>query len=111
MTFNSSNSPVGSLDLTVGWCSFRDMLFTAAWALHPPLGFIVRGSSRQELPWPKGEERLTFFAWYDAPVNPRSKVIICGLLKKVQKLERSRFAERICWSCVMVLCAMIVWAW
>ncbi|KAL4353556.1 hypothetical protein GQ457_06G027230 [Hibiscus cannabinus] len=45
---------VGSLDPTVGWCSFQDMLFTTAWALHPPLGFIVRGSSRRESPWPKG---------------------------------------------------------
>ncbi|KAL4285421.1 hypothetical protein GQ457_16G009090 [Hibiscus cannabinus] len=33
------------------------MLFTAAWALHPPLGFIVRSSSRREPPWPKGRRR------------------------------------------------------
>ncbi|KAL4279790.1 hypothetical protein GQ457_03G027920 [Hibiscus cannabinus] len=49
---------VGSLDPTVEWYSFRDMLFTTTWTLHPPLGFIVRGSSRREPPWPKGRRRL-----------------------------------------------------
>ncbi|KAL4310437.1 hypothetical protein GQ457_01G007680 [Hibiscus cannabinus] len=49
---------VRSSDSTVGWCSFQNMIFTAAWALHPPLGFIVRGSSRREPPWPKGRRGL-----------------------------------------------------
>ncbi|KAL4301917.1 hypothetical protein GQ457_10G010880 [Hibiscus cannabinus] len=57
---------VGSLDLTVGWCSFRDMLFTAAWALHPPLGFIVRGSSHRKSPWRKGHRGVGMGVWVDS---------------------------------------------
>ncbi|KAL4376933.1 hypothetical protein GQ457_02G012500 [Hibiscus cannabinus] len=49
---------VRSLDSTVGWCLFQNMIFTAAWALHPRLGFIVSGSSRQEPPWLKGHRGL-----------------------------------------------------
>ncbi|KAL4384940.1 hypothetical protein GQ457_15G016590 [Hibiscus cannabinus] len=36
-----------------------------------------------------------FFSWYDPPLNPRSRAIIVGLLRKVKAMERGRRSERI----------------
>ncbi|KAK8478114.1 hypothetical protein V6N13_032707 [Hibiscus sabdariffa] len=55
------------------------------------------------------ESHCRFFAWYDAPLTPRARVVIVGLLRKVKKMERAKKIERICWLCLLIFSMAIVW--
>ncbi|KAK8538933.1 hypothetical protein V6N12_034637 [Hibiscus sabdariffa] len=47
------------------------------------------------------ESHFRLFTWYDAPLTPRARVVIVGLLRKVKKMERAKKIERICWLCLL----------
>ncbi|KAL4325862.1 hypothetical protein GQ457_11G001990 [Hibiscus cannabinus] len=78
------------------------------WSLLGPMRTQVGGSLGVKIMGMKKWDAI-FFAWYDAPVDPRARVIMVGLLKKQRKMERARFLERMGWSCVLVVCLMILW--
>ncbi|KAK8601565.1 hypothetical protein V6N12_051395 [Hibiscus sabdariffa] len=54
------------------------------------------------------EGHCRFFAWYDATLTPRARVVIVGLLRKVKKMERARRIERICWLCLLIFSITMV---
>ncbi|KAK8661824.1 hypothetical protein V6N13_091416 [Hibiscus sabdariffa] len=39
------------------------------------------------------ESHCRFFAWYNAPLTPRARVVIVGLLRKVKKMGRAKKIE------------------
>ncbi|KAL4351756.1 hypothetical protein GQ457_06G024740 [Hibiscus cannabinus] len=54
------------------------------------------------------EGHRRFFAWYDATLTPRARVVIVGLLRKVKRMERARRIERICWLCLLIFSITMV---
>ncbi|KAK8696440.1 hypothetical protein V6N13_001575 [Hibiscus sabdariffa] len=54
------------------------------------------------------EGHCRFFAWYDATLTPRARVVIVGLLRKVKKMERARRIDRICWLCLLIFSITMV---
>ncbi|KAL4272045.1 hypothetical protein GQ457_13G026550 [Hibiscus cannabinus] len=58
MTFNSSTSPRRIFRFDRRMVFISRYVIHATWALHPPLGFIVRGSSHREPPWQKGHREV-----------------------------------------------------
>ncbi|KAL4313079.1 hypothetical protein GQ457_01G010190 [Hibiscus cannabinus] len=51
-----------------------------------------------------------FMSWYDPPMTSRATVVVNGLLKKCNVLERERKKERIMWV-FLVVCMILVWIW
>ncbi|KAL4387901.1 hypothetical protein GQ457_09G023410 [Hibiscus cannabinus] len=53
-------------------------------------------------------EEAAFFSWYDPPLNPRSRVVIVELLRRVKAMERGR-SERIMWVFFLGILLYLFW--
>nr|XP_027093790.1 uncharacterized protein LOC113714196 [Coffea arabica] len=64
--------------------------------------------------WPR-PERYSYFEWVDEPICPRGRVLIPGLLKKINKMEeqveRTRKREKILITIIVLLVVLLVMSW
>ncbi|KAL4346390.1 hypothetical protein GQ457_17G020530 [Hibiscus cannabinus] len=55
------------------------------------------------------QKSCNFFRWYEPPMDPRAKVLLVGLLRKIRANDRERRNERFAWVFV-VICSILVTA-
>ncbi|GMI64494.1 hypothetical protein HRI_000118700 [Hibiscus trionum] len=50
-----------------------------------------------------------FFSWFDPLMTPHARVVLLGLLKRINKNEVQRRKKRLCWFIISVVCIVMIW--